>query len=383
MKQTKKGLLVAVAGWAMMLFSGVPSAWGVFRKAVCEEYGFAEQQAAFVLNITVAAFGIGCLVGGYLQDKKGSFPASILGSALLSAGFLAAAFVPNKSIWLFYLGFCLPAGLGCAFLYPAVMSCMQQANPDKKGLSTGVAGLGFGLSGIVLTVIKQLTQPIWGVRGSFLTLSAAIAVICIGGSFLMRCPPTQQQKGLAPLQMVKTKNYWLVFLAVAFAAPSVLLFSPQIVELAQDRDLPEKIALWIVAAGAAANAVGRLSIPAISDKIGRKQAAAAAMAALAGLSVWFGSAQGGWFFAGYCFLCFFYSGNAALLPSFCTDLFGMAWTGTNYGLAALGMTAGSLLLIPAMVQILPQGAEHWAAAASCVVSLGCYTALELKSSCKF
>ncbi len=383
MKGSKKGSWVAIAGWAMMLFSGVPSAWGVFRKAVCEEYAFAEQQASFVLNVTVAAFGIGCVIGGYLQDKKGSFWASILGSVLLSGGFLAAGFVPNENIWLFYLGFCLPAGLGCAFLYPSVMSCMQQSNPERKGLATGVAGLGFGLSGIVLTLLKQVTQPLWGIRGSFFTLSVLIAVICIGGSFFMRCPPTHQQEGLAPLQMIKTVNYRLLFLAVAFAAPSVLLFSPQIVELAQQRELPEQAAVWIVAAGAVANAAGRLSIPTLSDKVGRKKAASIVMATLAGLSVWFGTVSGWWFFTGYCLLCFFYSGSAALLPSFCTDLFGLAWTGTNYGLVALGMTAGSLLLIPTIVQFLSQDTLHWAAAGCAAVSLLCYATIKSKSSGKF
>lgn len=40
-------------------------------------------------------------------------------------------------------------------------------------------------------------------------------------------------------QMLKTKQYWLLFFVVALATPAVLLFSPVIVELAQQRGLSE------------------------------------------------------------------------------------------------------------------------------------------------
>lgn len=384
MNKQKNWWLVPIVGSAMMLFSGVPSSWGVFRKAVSEEYGFGQDTGAFVLNLTVAAFGVGCVIGGYLQDKKGAFWASIFGSILLSGGFAAAAFVPQNSVWLFYLVFCIPAGIGCAFLYPAVMSCIQKSNPEKKGLVTGIAGLGFGLSGLAITLAKQLTEPVWGIRGSFLTLAVLVAVICGGGSFFMKSPQQNQtentQQKFSPKQVVQKKQYRWLFLAVCFAAPSVLLFSPKIVEMAQERDVSEQVAVWIVAVAAVFNALGRLTIPAISDKAGRKPTAIGGMLLLAGFSVAFGFVQGWWFFAGYCILCFFYSGNAALLPSFCTDLFGNQWVGVTYGLAALGMTAGSLLSPLLAKWIQGEYAVHWIAAISALLAVGCYYKLDIQNS---
>ena len=85
-----------------------------------------------------------------------------------------------------------------------------------------------------------------------------------------------------------------------------------------------------------------LTCPAVSDRLGRRRTARLLLWGLAGLSVAFAFARGWWFLAGYGALCFFYSGQAALLPSFVTDLFGPGWAGVNYGLTALGMTAGSL-----------------------------------------
>ena len=96
MAKKKKGWPVLAAGAAMLLFSGVPSAWGVFRKPAAEEYGFGVNQSAFVLNLTVAAFGVGCVLGGLLQDKKGPRAACLIGSGLLAAGFCAAAACPAK-----------------------------------------------------------------------------------------------------------------------------------------------------------------------------------------------------------------------------------------------------------------------------------------------
>lgn len=375
MAKNKKGWPVLAAGGAMLLFSGVPSAWGVFRKPAAEEYGFGEGESAFVLNLTVAAFGVGCVLGGLLQDKKGPRLACLVGSGLLAAGFCAAAACPGGAMWLFYLGFCLPVGMGCAFLYPAVMSCVQKWYADKKGLATGVAGVGFGLSGLALTLIARWTGGMWGIRGSFWCLAALAAVVCGGGSLVMTLPPGGQKphkQGLSPRQAVRSPGYRRLTAAVALATPAVLLFSPRVVEMGQQRGLEQQAAIWAVALGAACNAAGRLLCPAVSDRLGRQKTARLLLWALAGLSVAFAFAQGWWFLAGYGALCFFYAGQAALLPSFVTDLFGPGWAGVNYGLTALGMTAGSLAFPLALGLVEGDWPRHLTAAAAAVLAAACY-----------
>ena len=64
---------------------------------------------------------------------------------------------------------------------------------------------------------------------------------------------------------------------------------------------------------------------------------------LAAGSAWFAFAQAWWLLAAYALLTFFYSGGAAVQPSFNTDLFGLAHAGVNYGFIALGMSGGSIL----------------------------------------
>ena len=82
---------VLAAGAAIQLLTGVPSAWGAFQKGVCEGYRLREEDAALILSVVVCFFGIGCVLGGLLQDRAGPRAAGLAGAALLAGGFLARA----------------------------------------------------------------------------------------------------------------------------------------------------------------------------------------------------------------------------------------------------------------------------------------------------
>ena len=342
---------ILAAGAAIQILTGIPAAWGVFQGPVRQEYGFDENAASFIFSFIIGAFGIGCVLGGYLQDKCGPRVAGLTGTALLAAGFFAAGFLPQNKVWLFYLCFSVPVGLGCAFLYPAVMSCAQKWYADKKGLATGVIGGAVGFSGAALTFAVRWLSGIWGIRVCFWVLGGVMLVVCGAGSILLK-NPTQKaaaqpnadapKKDYTVLQMLKTRQYWLVTAVVALGTPAVLLFSPIIVRLGQERGLSENAAHWAIIIGSVGSAAGRLSMPALSDKIGRRATDLLLFTGLAGLSVWFIFTQNGWMIAVYTALTFCYAGEAAVLPSLCTDLFGMKNTGVNYGFLALGMTVGSL-----------------------------------------
>ena len=88
-------------------------------------------------------------------------------------------------------------------------------------------------------------------------------------------------------------------------------------------------------------------------------------------SIGFAFAQGWWVLAAYCVLTCFYSGGAAVQPALNTDLFGLAHAGVNYGLIALGMSAGSLLSY-AGSQLLDLPARHMLAVASAVAGGICF-----------
>ncbi len=146
---------ILAAGAAIQVLTGLPAAWGVFQQPVMEEYGLSEQGAGYAFGILIAAFGVGCVLGGFLQDRHGPRCAGLWGTALLCGGFFAAAFLPPGSAEAFFLAFSIPAGLGTAFLYPSIQSCAQKWYADRKGLATGVIGGAVGLSGAFLTVFVR------------------------------------------------------------------------------------------------------------------------------------------------------------------------------------------------------------------------------------
>ena len=351
---------ILAAGAAIQVLTGLPAAWGVFQQPVMEEYGLSEQGAGYAFGILIAAFGVGCVLGGFLQDRHGPRCAGLWGTALLCGGFFAAGLLPPGSAEAFFLAFSIPAGLGTAFLYPSIQSCAQKWYADRKGLATGVIGGAVGLSGAFLTVFVRTALrgfgPVQGIRGAFWALGALTLPVCLAGSALLTDPPPEKPRpggqgkedaapslDLSPRQMLGTHQYWLCAGAVCFSTPAVLLFSPIILKLGMERGLDESAALWAVVLGSVGSAAGRLLMPLLSDKIGRRPTDLILFGASLGLSVVFWSARG-WAVVGvYAGLTFCYSALAAVLPALSTDLFGLPHAGVNYGFLALGQSVGSLL----------------------------------------
>ena len=381
---------ILAAGAAIQVLTGLPAAWGVFQQPVMEEYGLSEQGAGYAFGILIAAFGVGCVLGGFLQDRHGPRCAGLWGTALLCGGFFAAGLLPPGSAEAFFLAFSIPAGLGTAFLYPSIQSCAQKWYADRKGLATGVIGGAVGLSGAFLTVfVRTAVRGFWvvqGIRGAFWALGAVTLPVCLVGSLLLQDPPqtgqTQkpQENGkntidLAPQQMLRTKQYWLCAGAVCFSTPAVLLFSPIILKLGMERGLEEQAALWSVVLGSVGSAAGRLLMPLLSDRIGRRPTDMLLFAVSAGLSAGFAFAQGWGVVACYAGLTFCYSALAAVLPTLSTDLFGFPHAGVNYGFLALGQSVGSLAFPFAANFFGLEVGRHWMAVAAAGAGFACIRAL--------
>ena len=348
---------ILAAGAAIQILTGLPAAWGVFQQPVMDEFSLTEDGAGYAFGILIAAFGVGCVIGGFLQDKKGPRCAALWGTGLLCGGFFAAALLPGeKGAW-FWAVFSIPAGLGTAFLYPSIQSCAQKWYAGRKGLATGVIGGAVGLSGAFLTGFVRTALkgfgPVQGIRGAFWALGALTLPVCLVGSALLTDPPPAKQKpeeqgrgkgtpslDLAPLQMLRTKQYWLCAGAVCCSTPA-----------------------------------GRLLMPLLSDRIGRRPTDLILFGVSLGLSAAFLFAQGWLVVAVYAGLTFCYSALAAVLPSLSTDLFGLPHAGVNYGFLALGQSVGSLAFpFAANLWGLATG-RHWLAMAGAAAGFVCIWAL--------
>ena len=237
MQKTRPWAILA-AGAAIQVLTGLPAAWGVFQRPVMEEYGLSEQGAGYAFGVLIAFFGIGCVIGGFLQDKHGPRFAALWGTGLLCSGFFAAAALPAEKGRAFFGVFSIPAGLGTAFLYPSIQSCAQKWYKGRKGLATGVIGGAVGLSGAFLTVFVRTALrgfgPVQGIRGAFWALGALTLPVCLAGSALLTDPPPEKPQpsrqgkakaapplDLSPRQMLGTRQYWLCAGAVCFSTPAL------------------------------------------------------------------------------------------------------------------------------------------------------------------
>ena len=300
--------VILAAGAAIQVLTGVPAAWGVFQRGVCEGYSLSQENAAMIFSLTICFFGIGCILGGLLQDKKGPRTAGLAGAVLLAVGFCGAGFIPGENPWFFYGVFSVPVGLGCAFLYPSVMSCAQKWYADRKGLATGVIGGAVGASGAVLTFLGRFLIGTWSIRTAFWVLGLLMLGVCGAGAAILENPEqppretAKQKRGGGPApkrprdysvkEMLKTNQYWLMFAVVGLATPAVLLFSPIILKLGMERGLDEGAALWSVVLGSVGSAAGRLLMPLLSDRIGRRPTDLILFGVSLGLSAAFLFAQG-------------------------------------------------------------------------------------------
>ena len=370
-----RGPKILAAGAAVQLLTGIPAAWGVFQRPVMQEYAFTRAQATLSFALLVAGYGVGCALGGLLQDARGPRLAAAAGTGLLGGAFWLAAVVPAGNAPLFLLVYSVPAGVGSAFLAPAVLACAQKWYAGRKGLATGVTGAAMGLSGAFLTLFVKGVGGRFGMRICFAALGTVVLVVCGAGAAVLRDPPAPKQQpaaaGLAPRAMLRTAQYRLCVAGVALAAPPVLLFSPEILTLAANRGLDEQLAPLCVVLGSAASAAGRLLCPALSDRAGRKPVLYGVYLGLGAGSVLFALTRGWFFVATYALLTFFYSGGAAVQPALNTDLFGLRHAGVNYGFLALGMSLGSLLSY-AGSQLLPLPARHAAAVVCAAAGLVCF-----------
>ena len=369
---------ILAAGAAVQLLTGLPAAWGIFQQPVMEEYTLGEAGATAAFSILIAAYGVGCVVGGFLQDRHGPRCGALWGTALLCGGLAGAALLPAKAGWAMGLAFSIPAGLGTAFLYPSIQSCVQKWYQGRKGFATGITGAAAGLSGAFLTLLVRLTVPRWGIRGAFWTLAGAALPVCLAGAALLTDPPGAAKQGqkaqgpdYTPGRMLRTRQYWLCTAAVCLSTPAVLLFSPIILRLGQARGLSEGEAVWAVVLGSVGSTAGRLLMPLLSDRIGRRPTDLVLFGASAALSVGFAFARGWAVAAVYAGLTFCYSALAAVLPAFSTDLFGLPHAGVNYGFLALGQSVGSLLFPLGAGALGLEAGRHWAAAAAAMGGFLC------------
>lgn len=359
-KSSKSKLLPAVIGCLVVqLCVGILYVWSVFKQPAIDFFGWEAGSVNLVASFMLFCFCFGNLVGGTLQDRIGPKPVCIMGVCLFGGGILVSSFLPATApIALFYLTYCVVAGMGSGFAYGAVLSCMQKWFPHKRGFASGLGASAFGLSTVVFSpVISALLNAV-SLSRTLLILSILFLVVGLVACTFISLPdqaylatlnlPAAAAKGgednsKTLAQAVKTLPFWLLFLGCFLYNGTWNMLTPLIKGLGVERGLSESLAVLCVSLTGLTNAAGRLLMASLSDKLGRINTLniLCAMTLVCGLLLIF--VGGPAYLVVVLITAFAYGGPAAINPATSTDFFGPKYSGTNYGVIMLALGFSSVV----------------------------------------
>ena len=181
---------LAIAGVVIMLILGTVYAWSVFVKPIVVAQGWETKMVQRVFMLIIGVIGVSAAFGGMLVDKKGPKFVAILGAVLYGVGvLLGGVALKVGNFWFLLLGYGLIAGIGNGLAYVVPIATLIRWFPDKRGMITGLAVMGFGFGAFFIgMIIPGLINKV-GVANSFFILGAVYLVLNIIASSTLKNPP--------------------------------------------------------------------------------------------------------------------------------------------------------------------------------------------------
>ncbi len=263
---------------------------------------------------------------------------------------------------LLFLGLGILCGIGCGIGYIAPVSTLVRWFPDRRGLATGLAIMGFGGGAFLGSYANAALIARFGVAASLFVLAGSYLLLMLAGAQLLRQPPAAAQapgssspaasrtpaSGLSRAQAIRQPQFALLWgmLCINVTAGIGILAqaSPMMQELFGKTPAE---AAGVVALISLFNAGGRLVWSSLSDRLGRRTTFLVFFTGQAVLFLLIPrlAAAGAWgpFLA--CLLLVFtiYGGGFATMPAYLADLFGTRHVGAIYGSLLTAWSAAAIL----------------------------------------
>jgi MFS family permease len=328
------------------------------------------------------------LFGGWLE-RAGPRKAGVASALCWCGGMVISAIgVISHQLWLMWIGSGVIGGVGLGLGYISPVSTLIKWFPDRRGMATGMAIMGFGGGAMIGSPLADMlmnafrTPSSVGVWETFLTMAAIYFVFMMAGAFGYRLPPAGWRpdgwtpatatKAMITTRQVDLKNahrtlsFWMIWavlcLNVSAGIGVIGIASPMLQEIFGGRllghpelsfaglDAGQKTQIAAIAAGFVGllslfNIGGRFFWASLSDKIGRKNTyytfflLGIALYAVAPWAAHIGSMA--LFVALFCVILSMYGGGFATVPAYLADVFGTQFVGAIHGrLLTAWSTAG-------------------------------------------
>ncbi|OJX79368.1 OFA family MFS transporter [Magnetospirillum sp. 64-120] len=365
---------------------------GFFQQMVATGCDWKISMLGWMYTLFFVFLGSSAAVWGGWLEKAGPRKAGVVAACCWCGGLLISALgVYTHQIWMLWLGSGVIGGIGLGLGYISPVSTLIKWFPDRRGMATGMAIMGFGggaMIGAPLAdgLMKYFASPTSvGVWETFVCLAAIYFVFMMGGALGYRVPAENwkpagwtppapdKSKSMITDKHVhlnvawRTKQFWLVWAVLCLnvtAGIGILgMASPLLQEVFggkligldvafNDLTAAQKGQIAAVAAGFTGllslfNIGGRFFWASLSDKLGRKNTYFVffALGILLYASVPFASQAGALvlFVLMFCIILSMYGGGFATVPAYLADMFGTKMVGAIHGrLLTAWSTAGVL-----------------------------------------
>jgi MFS family permease len=379
--------LVPTAALAIHLCIGQIYAYSVFNKPLTRLIGIDAPAAGdwelttlgWIFSIALFTLGASAAIFGQWLERVGPRKAMFASALCFAGGFFVAALgVSLHNIWLVYLGHGVLGGIGLGLGYISPVSTLIKWFPDRPGMATGMAIMGFGGGAMIASPLSVGLMDYFssatstGVAQTFLTMGLIYFVFMMFGVFTIRVPAEGwKPAGWTPAstagkmmtdghvdadQAIKTPQFYLLFAVLALnvtAGIGVLgQASVMIQEMFSVDSVPEGMAVGAAAAGgfvgllSVFNMLGRFIWSSLSDRIGRKNTYNVFFILGAILYVMVPAAGNAGsvvlFVACFAVIISMYGGGFATIPAYLRDMFGSRQVGAIHGRLLLAWSLAAI-----------------------------------------
>ena len=374
--------LVPPAALAVHLSIGQAYAFSVFKKPLVSHFGSSEFSVAVIFSIAIVMLGLSAAFGGKWMERNGPRKAMFVSACCFSTGFLVGSLgIATDQLWLVYLGYGFIGGIGLGLGYISPVSTLIKWFPDRPGLATGLAIMGFGggaliaspLSNRLLATYGSTENLAAGLVPTWVTLGIGYFVFMMFGVFTVRLPApgwkpagfdpsTSKQKAMQTTanvsadQAIKTPQFWLLWTVLFCNVTAGIGILEQAAPMVQDffPSVTAAAAAGFVGVLSIGNMAGRIVWSSTSDVIGRKPTYMIYLgvgALMFFLLTTVGSTSLFLFVAVTVVALSFYGGGFATIPAYLKDMFGTYQVGAIHGRLLTAWSAAGVAG-PAIVNII-------------------------------
>ncbi|MFR4968361.1 OFA family MFS transporter [Lactobacillus kalixensis] len=366
MIKTRNRYIIAFAGIMLHLMIGGVYAWSVFTAPIVKQTGWAETSVSFAFSLAIFFLGMSAAFMGRLVEKFGPTVTGTISSICYGLGvFLTGIAIENQQLWLLYLAYGVIGGLGLGAGYVTPVSTIIRWFPDKRGLATGLAIMGFGFAALLTGPVAQNLMANFGVSNTFYILGIFYFIVMLIAAQFIKKPRANELpkavvkkashfsltgQNMTANEAVKTPIFWalwlMFFINITTGIGLVSAASPMAQSMT---NMSVSVAALMVGILGLFNGFGCLAWATLSDYLGRPKTYSAIFILDIVMLIILVLCKTPIIFAlALCLLLSCYGAGFSVIPAYLGDVFGTRELGAIHGYiltawAAAGMVGPVLL----------------------------------------